>query len=180
MSLDSKFETIDDIKRFKTNLQILKIQKFQFATTILNKLATILVLNKIHQRMRSAGFSEKIINNTIILRVEILSTNKARIHFRSELFADTGYDIALGREEGTDRHFIEPLSVGSPFVEKPEALHGGDQWPHFSKGHWVDGVPAFFIIRNTLREMAEPLQDEYNRALNNWHAENLGGSFNAS
>lgn len=172
-NVESFFKTIDDIKRFKINLQTLKMQSFQFEILLLNKLAVTLVLDKIHQKMEAAGFSEKIIKNTTISRIERRSKNKARINFRSELFADTGYDIALGREEGTKRHFIEPLSVGSPFVEKPEVLHGGSKWPYFSKGHWVDGIVSLFIIKNTVREMKEPFQDEYNRQLNNWYSENL-------
>lgn len=175
MSSIVQFDTIEDIKQFKTNLQTLKMQKFQFDIVTLNKLAVLLILDKIHQKMRAAGFSERIIENTTVLRVERRSKNKVRIHFRSELFADTGYDIALGREEGTDRHFIEPLSIGTPFIDKPEALHGGSNWPYFSKGHWVDGIPALHIIKDTVQEMKEPFQDEYNRALNNWYAENLKG-----
>lgn len=171
-----QFDTIEDIKAFKTNLQTLKMQKFQFDIVTLNKLAVLLILDKIHAKMRAAGFSEKIIKNTIVSRVERRSKSKARIHFRSELFAETGYDIAVGREDGTKRHFIEPLSIGTPFIEKPEALHGGSEWPYFSKGHWVDGIPALHIIKNTVREMKEPFQDEYNRELNNWYAKNLGVS----
>jgi len=176
MSSNLSFETIHDLKRFKINLQTLKMQKFQFDIITLNKLAVLLVLDRIHQKMRAANFSEKIIKNTIVSQVERRSKNKVRIHFRSELFAETGYDIALGREEGTDRHFIEPKSADNPSVKKPESLHGSGAWPYFSKGHWVDGVPAFFIIKNTVQEMQEPFQDEYNRALNNWYAENLGVS----
>ena len=165
MGTNLQFETIDDIKRFKTNLQTLKIQKFQFEIVTLNKLAVSLILDKIHQKMRTAGFSESIVENTVISKVEHISDEKARIHFRSELFADTGYDIALGREEGTDRHFVEP---------KSKALHGGSEWPYFSKGHWVDGIPALYIIKQTIQEMKELFQDEYDRELNNWFAANLG------
>lgn len=167
-----QFETIGDIKRFKTNLQTLKIQQRQFQIVTLHKIATNLVLNRIHQKMKSAGFSQKIITNTIISGIEIRSKNKARIHFKSELFSDTGYDIALGREEGTKRHFIKPQNV--------KALHGKSEFPFFSKGHWVDGIVSLYIIKNTLKEMASPFQDSYNRALNEWYAENLGERFNAS
>ena len=53
MSLYSRFETIEDIKSFKTNLQTLKIQQRQFQIITLHKLATNLVLNKIHQKMHT-------------------------------------------------------------------------------------------------------------------------------
>jgi len=165
-----QFETIEDIRRFKINLQTLKMQKFQFDIVTLNKLAVLLILDRIHAKMRAAGFSERIVKNTILSKVERRSKNKARIHFRSELFAETGYDIALGREEGTSRHFIEPKNPETG----PKALHGSTKWPYFSKGHWVDGILALHIIKNTVQEMKEPFQDEYNRELNIWSAKNLG------
>lgn len=173
MSQKSKFETVEDIKRFKTNLQALKMQKLEFQMFTLDKLANNLVLNKIHQKMRSAGFSDKIIKNTIIVGIEIVSKNKARIHFKSELFADTGYDIALGREEGTDTHKVVagegkvlPIPTSSGLI--------------FRKSSNPSGIPALYIIRDTLREMKEPFQDSYNRLLNKWYKANLGDGFDAS
>lgn len=169
MSNVVEIKNIEDLKRFRLHLQSIKIQSLQFQMITLNKLANNLVLDKIHQNMRASGFSESIIENTIISKVEHISNNKARVHFRSELFAETGYDIALGREEGTDGHFIEPKNPKTG----PKALHGGSEWPYFSKKHWVDGIPALFIIRDTVREMAQLFQDEYNKELNSWISENL-------
>jgi len=73
----------------------------------------------------------------------------------------------LGREEGTDDHDIKPVFK--------KALHGGDDWPFFSKGHEVSGIVALFIMKTTVKETAEPFQDEYRRRLMNWYAANLGG-----
>lgn len=173
MSLISKFETIDDIKRFRINLQTLKMQKIQFQDLTLNKLATNLVLHTIHQKMKSSGFSDKIIKNTIVVGVKIKSKNKATIHFKSELFADTGYDIALGREEGTDTHRI----VSGEGKTIPIPTNNGLIFRKFSN---PSGIIALHIIRNTLQEMKEPFQDSYNRLLNEWYAANLGDKFNAS
>ncbi len=173
MSQESKFKTIDDVRRFKTNIQTLKMQKLEFQMFTLDKLANNLVLNKIHQKMRSAGFSDKIIKNTTIVGIEIVSKNKARIHFKSELFADTGYDIALGREEGTDTHKV----VAGEGKVLPIPTAGG---LIFRKSAEPGAIPALYIIRNTLKEMKEPFQDSYNRLLNEWLAANLGDGFDAS
>jgi len=167
--------TIDDIKRFRTKITGLKIQLFTFQATTLRKFAEIIILDKIHQNMRSAGFSEKIIEGTILDNIELVGRTKARLFFRSEYFAETGFDVALAREEGTERHFIEPLSLISPFIDKPEALHGGSKWPFFSKGHFVDGMVALFIVSQTVKQMTAPLQDEFNRQQEEWFEKNLGG-----
>lgn len=173
------FETIGDIQNFHTNLQAIKLQMLEFQATTVRKLGQG-VINRIHQKMRASGFSEKIIDGTTLDNIEIISSKRVRLFFRSEYFAETGFDVAIAREEGTEDHFIEPLSIGSPFVDKPEALHGGSKWPFFSKGHWVSGILPLYIVRDTVKEMAPSFQDEYNRQLTNWLAANLGGNANAS
>lgn len=179
MKLNLTFETIEDIKNFHTNLQSIKLQMLEFQAQTVRNLGEG-VIDRIHQKMRSQGFSEKIIDGTRLDSIEIISEKRVRLIFISEYFSQIGFDVALGREEGTEDHFIEPLSVGSPFIDKPEALHGGNKWPFFSKGHWVDGILPLYIVRDTVKEMTPSFQDEYNRQLTNWLAENLGGSTSAS
>jgi len=70
--------TIDDIKRFRTKITGLKIQLFTFQATTLRKFAEIIILDKIHENMRSAGFSEKIIEGTILDNIELIGRTKAR------------------------------------------------------------------------------------------------------
>lgn len=168
-------KSIDDIQRFRQKITGLKIQLFQFQSTTIRNLANIIVVDKIHKNMRDAGFDEKIIEGTFLDNIELRGRRKIRLFFRSEYFSETGFDVALAREEGTERHFIEPLSIGSPFIDKPEALHGGKNWPFFSKGHFVDGMLALFIVSQTVKQMAAPLQDEFNRQQSIWYEKNLEG-----
>lgn len=174
MTFQIQLKTVEDIKIFRTKIIGLKIQLLTFQATILRTLAEEIIVERIHSRMRSAGFSEKIIDGTYLDNIEFVTQKKVRLFFRSEYFAEE-YDVALGREEGTNRHFVEPLSLSSPFIEKPTALHGGAKWPHFSKGHWVDGIPALFIVSETVQQMASSLQEEYNRQVNKWLEKNLEG-----
>lgn len=166
--------TIEDIKRFRQKITGLKIQLFTFQSTTIRKLANIIIVDMIHQNMRAAGFSEKIIEGTFLDNIELLGRKKVRLFFRSEYFTETGFDVALAREEGTDRHFIEPLRIKNNTDDGPKALHGGAKWPYFSKGHWVDGMLALFIVSNTVKQMTAPLQDEYNRQQDIWYKQNLG------
>ncbi len=175
MQLQLRFDSIEDLKSFSSKAQTLKLQLLQFQAKTINDIAITLTLKRIHDKMRAAGFSQKIIRGTILSFIELRGSKKARLHFRSEFFSDTGFDVALAREEGTEDHFIEPLSNLSPFIDKPKALHGGDDWPFFSKGHDVSGIVALFIMKITVKETAEAFQDEYRRRLLKWYAANLGG-----
>ena len=71
--------TIDDIERFRTKITGLKIQLFIFQATTLRKFAEIIILDTIHQNMRSAGFSQKIIDGTILDNIELIGRTKARL-----------------------------------------------------------------------------------------------------
>lgn len=173
MQLKVTFDTIEDIKRFRINLQVLKLQLLQFQAATVRKLGVTITLHSIHTKMRAAGFSQKIIDGTILDQIDILGPKKIRFHFTSVYFSSTGFDVAVGREEGTKTHFIEPLSNLSPFIDKPEALHFEET--KFSKGHEVSGILALFIVAKTVKETAESVRDEYRRQLLNWYAANLGG-----
>jgi len=175
MTFQIQLRTVEDIKRFQTKINGLKIQLFEFQAATLREYANVIILEKIHEKMRNAGFSEKIIDGTILDNIELIGRKKARLYFRSEYFSKTNFDVALAREEGTDRHFIEPLSASSGFDKKPTALHGGSKWPYFSRGHWVEGILALEIVATTVKEMTISLQDEYNRQQNIWISKNLEG-----
>jgi hypothetical protein len=172
MSFTIQLRTIEDIRRFRQKITGLKIQLFQFQSTIVRDFANSIIVDKIHQNMREAGFDEKIIEGTFIDNIELVGRRKVRLFFRSEYFSDTGFDVALAREEGTEGHFIKP--------KKKKALHGGAEWPFFSKGHWVDGMLALFIVSQTVKQMTPLLQDEFNRQQNMWFEKNLEGIVVAS
>lgn len=173
MRLVPNVKTLAETKQLQRSTQIVKIQFPQFQAHTLNRLVDSMILKTIHERMRDFGYSEKIIDGTKVSGINVISNKRFRIFFRSEYFADSGFDVALAREKGTTRHFIEPISIGSPFFKKPEALHWDDN--KFSKGHFVNGIPASHIIERTLDEVAESFLDEYNRAKKAWIEQSFGG-----
>ena len=161
-------KTIEDIKRFRQKITGLKIQLFTFQSTTLRNFANIIITDKIHQNMRDAGFSEKIIEGTFLDNIELIGRKKARLFFRSEYFAETGFDVALAREEGTDKHEV----VAGPGKVLPIPTSSGII---FRKSANPDGILALFIVANTVKQMTAPLQDEYNRQLDIWYQKNLEG-----
>jgi len=163
-----KLKTIEDIKRFRQKITGLKMQLFQFQATTLRKFANIIIVDKIHRDMRDAGFSEKIIKGTFLDNIELIGRKKARLFFRSEYFTEAGFDVALAREEGTDDHDV----IAGPGKVLPIPTSDG---LIFRKKAHPDGILALFIVKNTVKQMTESLQDEYNRQLNIWYEKNLEG-----
>lgn len=167
MSLKVTFESIEDIKQFRTRLQVLKLQLLQFQATVVRDIVEEITIFVIHAKMRAADFDEKIIEGTLLDDIEFKGNKKIRFHIRSTYFSSTGFDVALGREEGTDDHFVKPVVK--------EALHGPPSFPHFSKGHEVSGIMALFIVKDTVEETAERVRVQYKKELLQWYKSNLGG-----
>ncbi len=159
--------TINDIKKFRLKTTSFKIQLLQFQSVTLRKFADIIIVDKIHQNMKDAGFSEKIIDGTFLNNIELRGRTKARLFFVSEYFSDTGFDVALAREEGTEKHKV----VAGEGKVLPIPTSNG---LIFRKSANPDGILALFIVSSTVKQMTEPLQDEYNNQLNMWYQQNLG------
>ena len=86
---------------------------------------------------------------------------------------DTGFDVALAREEGTDKHEV----IAGKGTALPIPTSSGII---FRKSANPDGILALFIVANTIKQMTAPLQDEFNRQQDIWFKENLGGMAVAS
>lgn len=174
MTLKLVVKSRSDLERIEKKLSVIQMQYMQFQAYTTRKLADEIILETIKNRMAGRGFSRKIIDNTFINNIEIRTKKKVRIFVTCEYFADTGFDVALGREEGTDKVYVKP---DEPTFERPN--------PHmkwitngktaYSTGHWRDGMIAFFIIRSTIRDMKVPMQDSYNRAKDDWVRGNFEG-----
>jgi len=160
-----KVKSLEEVKEFRRITSSVSMRLQQFQSSLLLKIADTFLLRTIHDRMRGFGYSEKIILGTTISSISLVSATKFRVFVHSEYFAETGFDVAVGRERGTTRHFIKP--------DKKKALKfDGDK---FSKGHFVDGIIPSHIIKNTLDEIAEPFLDSYNRELEIWLEQNYRG-----
>jgi hypothetical protein len=164
-------KSVDDIKRFRQKITGLKIQLFEFQAYTVRRLADIIITDTIHKNMKDAGFSEKIINGTFLDNIENIKNNKVRLFFRSEYFSSTGFDVALAREEGTEKHKIVAGKGKVLPIPTSEGII-------FRKSAYPDGILALFIVSKTVKNMAANLQDEYNRQQNIWYGKNIEGVAN--
>lgn len=164
--------------KFRNNLQGIKIQFPGFKSFTLRKLGNEIVLSRIHQKMKSAGFSQKIIDGTTLDKI-VLTSKKFKLHFRSEFFEDAGFDVAVAREEGTKDHGID---APEPTSERPN--------PHlmfeingkkiFAKHVDDKAIPALFIIKTTIDETRQDFLTAFRKATDEWYIANMRGLVVAS
>jgi len=159
----------EDLVNFRSNIRGLQLQLQQFQAITARKIANEVIVDRIAKKMEAANFSKKIIQNTIVDNIEIRGTKIVRIHIKSELFTESGFDVAIAREEGTQKHLIKPTVK--------QALRWISQGVvRFSKGHEVSGMAALKIIQTTLDESADSLQDFFNIEQREWIDKNLKGA----
>ena len=167
MSLVSlELRSLDDIEKFRTRLRSVRVTLPGFQKATLRNLVNQLVLDAIHRNMEENDFSEKIIAGTIIKKVELIARTKLRITIISEYFTEAQFDVALAREEGTRRHFIEPVEAQAlRFIQEGVVK--------FSKGHEVEGIKALKLVAKTIKEMTPEVQSAYEFELKTWLGDNF-------
>ena len=148
----------------------------EFLESKATELANKLLVDPIVEEMRAMGVSRKIYENVEVGAV-VVTNNGIYIRIHNEYFAESGFDVALAREEGTDDHFIQPLRDAMQFTRvdpnlvsnMPKALSWiQDGKRRFSKGHWVSGLPRLNIIQKTLENNEYQLQEELNKEFQKW------------
>ena len=168
MTIQIQLNSVSEIKSFRDRLRIVRVMYPNFKKNKISNLSVEVFLKQIHNRMKAANFSPKIIDGTVIENIEIFP-NKFRIHVKSEYFTDANFDVALAREKGTKKHFVAP--------REKEALRWVDEGTfRFSKGHEVGGIPALLIIARTVDDFEGELQDLFESETQTW----MGGILNGS
>ena len=121
-----------------------------FLKNKVKELVNKLIVDPIIEEMRAQGVHEKIYQSVTIDKVNITDEGIfIRIH--SEYFADSGFDVAIAREEGTEAHMIRPVNK-----EVLSWIQNGKR--RFSHGHVVSGLPRLNIIESKIEEGEYALQ----------------------
>lgn len=168
--------SVEWARKNKTKTIHLKHNYKDFLEKKTTELANKLLVDPIQEEMRAKGVSRKIWENVEVAKVVV---NSAGIYIRihNEYFAESGFDVALAREEGTDDHFIQPLRDAQQFSRLDPAITSNLpkalSWiqngvRRFSKGHWVSGLPRLNIIQTMLEKQEYELQTQLNDAFRKW------------
>lgn len=161
-----------ELELAQQKIRTLRMQHSGFTKNLVTRIAKDDVLALIHKRMREANFSPKIIEGTTVSKVTIFPRH-FRIFFKSEYFAESGFDVALAREHGTRDHELPKVE------DRTYAWDIGGGKIAFSKGHKVKGLPALLIIFNTLAEQEQKMNEKYKAEFKKWIELNMAGIANA-
>jgi predicted acylesterase/phospholipase RssA len=122
------------------------------------ELVNKLIVDPIQEEMRASGVSRKIWENVECNSVDVNWDGGIYINIHSEYFSDSGFDVAVAREEGTEDHWIRPKNK-----KALSWISGGKR--RFSGGHEVSGLPKLNIIQKIIDrnefELKEKLDEEY-------------------
>lgn len=151
-----------------------------FRIEVTKQLLDNIMLKAIKKEMKQKKFSQKIIDSTYI-RIDGVDTATGEVMYTvvSDYKVESKYgkyDVAKGREEGTSRHWIEPIFAkalhwlsGGPqsgrsrvaiFAKRHDNKKGQDL---FSKGHYVSGIPEYRIIQRARQRLEPRVQKEVNK-----------------
>ena len=136
--------------------------EFRYSTSM--DILENILLPQVKAAMLSLGYSQKIIDGTTVNIVSVNEYGDVKYEVVSEYTTDTGFDVAVSREEGTRRHFVKPihgkvLSWVSGYVRL------------FSKGHWVRGITKSNIIEKTITRMEPKLQQVLDERTDSYYKE---------
>ena len=156
------------MSRLKFQLESTSLQINDFAVRTLTELGNKMIIDVMHDQMRAANYSKKIIDRTFLAGVEIRN-DRATLHIISDYTAENGFNVADAREKGTKKHMIQPkiqaksatagVSSGGPTVLS-FILNGKRV---FSKGHMVPGIKATHIVRDVIQLEEGNLEMEYRK-----------------
>jgi hypothetical protein len=144
-----------------------QVQYPRFVREEAKKIAEDVILKPLHSRMRSFGYSQKIIDGTTIKNIIINRTGSMSFDVVSDYDSELGFDVAKAREKGTVSHFIKPINV------KALSFIAGGFIRAFSKGHFVKGITATNVVQKTVQEKIPEAQARLNEATDRFIARSL-------
>ena len=157
---------IDPSKKAFLAMRI-QVQYPRFVREEAKKIAEDVILKPLHSRMKSFGYSEKIITGTTIENIIINRTGSMSFDVVSDYDSESGFDIATAREKGTVSHFIKPINA------KALSFIAGGFIRAFSKGHFVKGITATNVVQKTVQEKIPEAQARLNEATDRFISRSL-------
>lgn len=144
-----------------------QVQYPRFVREEANKIAQDVILKPLHSRMKSFGYSEKIIAGTTIQNITVNRTGSMSFDVVSDYDSESGFDVAKAREKGTKSHFVKPINA------KALSWIAGGFIRAFSKGHHVKGITATNVVQKTVQEKIPEAQNRLNEATDRFIARSM-------
>lgn len=137
-----------------------------FLKTKVTELTNKHIIDPIIESMRANHVHRKIYESVVVDEV-LVSDAGILIKIKSEFFAESGFDVALAREKGTEDHMIMPRDPEHPL----SWIQGGKR--RFSGGHMVTGLPNLNLIAQGIEKGEYELQQALNEESRKWRQDIL-------
>jgi hypothetical protein len=137
-----------------------------FLKTKITELANKHIVDPIVEQMRMHHVHRKIYESVVVDEVSV-NNEGILIKIKSEFFAESGFDVALAREKGTEDHMIRPRDPSKTL----SWIQGGKR--RFSKGHMVSGLPSLNLIAQGIEKGEYELQQAINEEATKWRQDIL-------
>jgi hypothetical protein len=146
----------------KYKLKVTRIDHLykDFLKTKITELVNKHIIDPIIESMRANHVHRKIYESVVVDKV-LVSDAGILIKIKSEYFAESGFDVALAREKGTEDHMIRPKTAKSL-----SWIQGGKR--RFSSGHMVTGLPNLNLIAQGIEKGEYELQQAINKESRKW------------
>jgi hypothetical protein len=144
-----------------------QVQYPRFLREEAKKIAQDVILKPLHSRMKSFGYSQKIIDGTTIENLNIRRNGTMSFDVVSDYESESGFDVASAREKGTRSHFIKPVNAKALSFIVGGFIRG------FSKGHWVRGITPTNVVKKTVQEKIPEAQARLNEATDRFIARSM-------
>mgnify|MGYP001197138106 CR=1 FL=1 len=155
-----KTVSLDWARRYKLKVTRIDHLYKNFLKTKVTELANKHIVDPIIESMRMNNVHRKIYESVIVDEV-IVSNDGIRIKIKSEFFSESGFDVALAREKGTEDHMIRPINKSVL-----SWIQGGKR--RFSAGHMVSGLPDLNLIAQGIEKGEYELQQALNEEATKW------------
>lgn len=150
-----------DVYKVETALSQIQAQYTPFLVFELTTMINVMIIDKIHDKMRKAGVSRKVIDRTYLDKQIIENGREIIFTVKSDYISETGFPVARMIEYGRRAYIVR--------VKYKKALSWIDEGVRrFAKESKIPVKPGLFAIVNTIRSETPKIQKELNRRTKKW------------
>lgn len=155
-------KSVADIEAFNRKLKTLISILPSMREFAINRAADEAVLTSIHRDMENNNFSKKIIDRTYVGSSEVTNNGqKITVHFISDYISDSGFDVSVGREEGTTDHDVFPKNPNGwlTYIDPNTGKR------IFRKHTHPSGIDRLLIIESNINSNKESFKESYSKEI---------------
>ena len=160
-------KTDKDLKELESKMAQIQLQYEPFTVFALTTIINEEIVDKIQDRMRSKGVSQKVIDNTFLDNNIVILGNSFFFRIKSTYTAENGFAVAVMIEDGRDPYTIK---APEPTPERPRPhltpIIDGEQ--KYLKKAKIPRFPAQKNVKSVINRRTGIVQRKLDRTTKQW------------